>query len=542
MSAPFLQILLTIIAGILNFVLGVSLVILLIGRNSKKDKDMFYFSIVCFAAAFWAISTSITAIYEFERPLITMFSQYISYLAPVFIPYAALKFAIYFLAEGNREYWERRGILSIPVLVVTGIFLPEIGLMTYQTVDGFPDVRYGSIFHILYGAYLIIFLFLTLLIMGLKSRSKRYKDKRLTLRLLMICIGVPFIVSAITNIFLQIIDIQDYYLLGPMSSLVTTTGIAYLFLRQKLFSIRIIYAEMMVLFAIMIVVLSLRFFFVDTQGQYVVNFLFLILFLGLSGVLTKEIIKGVYEEEKLDTINSELEKLVIAKDEFMRIASLQLRTPLTVIIGYLSMIIGNKQDEYTLSDKASQDLKKAYTSAQNLNGIVNDLLSANAINSGEFNVNVQKDIDIQELFEGALEAKEVLFTDKQTDVSFKVKGSNPLVEIDKPKVLEVFNNLVDNAVFYGNGKVWITLSLQKTQIKILIKDNGVGISSEDAARIWKKFERGKKSPTINPNGSGLGLYLAKMIVKKHHGKITVESEGTGKGSEFMIQLPRTQPK
>lgn len=540
MSAPFIQILLTIITGILNFVLATSLIILLIGRNTKKHKDMFYFAVMCFAASFWAISSSVTATFEFENPLIVMFSQYISYLAPIFIPYATLKFAIYFLAEGNREYWERRGILAIPVLVVIGIFLPEIGLMTYQTADGFPDVRYGSIFHILYGFYLIIFLALSIIIMFLKSRSKRYSSQRNILYMLMGLIGIPFIVSAITNILFQILGNQDYFLLGPMSSLATTIGIAYLFLKQKLFSIRIIYAEMMVLFAIMVVVLSLRFFFVETQGQYFVNMMFLVLFLGLSGALTKEIINGVYEEEKLDSINAELEKLVTAKDEFMRIASLQLRTPLTVIIGYLSMIIGNKQDEYTLSDKASQDLKKAYISAQNLNGIVNDLLSANAINSGEFNVNVQKDIDIRTLIECALDAKEPLFTDKKIEVSFKVKGENPLIDIDKPKLLEVINNLVDNAVFYGNGKVWITLSLQKTQVKITIKDNGVGISSEDAARIWKKFERGKKSPTINPNGSGLGLYLAKMIIKKHHGKISVKSEGTGKGSEFMIQLPRTQ--
>jgi signal transduction histidine kinase len=111
--------------------------------------------------------------------------------------------------------------------------------------------------------------------------------------------------------------------------------------------------------------------------------------------------------------------------------------------------------------------------------------------------------------------------------------------VDKGKLKEALNNIIDNAVFYGRGKITITLDAKGKEFFIIaIKDNGVGITKEDAKKIWKKFERGKKSSLINPNGSGLGLYLAKQIMLKHGGDIEAHSNGRDKGSIFIFTLPK----
>jgi signal transduction histidine kinase len=541
MNLLSLQILLTFITGIFNFVLALSLSIMMLGRGGKKHRDMYYFVMALFASSVWAMSVAVIGLFELYSPLVAAIARYIAYLAPVCIPYAVLKFVQHFGVDEKNMFLGNRYQDFIPILIVLGVLIPELGLLSYQTIDGYPNVQYGGAFHWIYAGYYVLYFALSFLLIGFRAQYEKNKKLKNVLRVLIFILGAPFLVSIITNLGLQIMGVQNYFLIGPLSSLITTGGIIYLLFKHNLFQVRTIYIEMTVLFAIMSVVLFLRFYFVDTQDQYFVNSFLLVLFFFLSSVLTKEIVRGVYEEKKLDKINEDLAQLVVTKDEFMRIASLQLRTPLTVIIGYLSMILETHKTG-NISLKTKQDLGKAFVSAQNLNAIVNDLLSANDINSGEFRVKIQQEIDLVKLIKLALDSKEVFFQEKKTQVSFQATGTNPLVDIDKPKIFEVVNNLIDNAVFYGHGKVWVNLELYQESVKLSIKDNGVGIAKEDVKRIWKKFERGKKSPLINPNGSGLGLYLAKMIVQKHHGKIYVESKGSGQGSEFVIELPRTSAK
>ncbi len=259
--------------------------------------------------------------------------------------------------------------------------------------------------------------------------------------------------------------------------------------------------------------------------------------------MVREAYLGAKRQLFLDSQKEQLDKLLQDKTDFLRNASHQFRTPLTVIIGYLTDMTVEKSKAFEINAAAETDLNKVRISASNLNEIINDLLAANDINVGKFGINIKDDVDLRKFVDKVLEDKKALIEDRKTEVKIKTKGDDFKAFVDLPKLREAFNNIFDNAIYYGGGKVWVTIDAsRKTVFHLVIRDNGVGISRAEFKRVWNKFERGKKSSTINPNGSGLGLYLAKMIMQKHGGDLTGYSKGVGKGSTFTFILPRDTRK
>lgn len=115
----------------------------------------------------------------------------------------------------------------------------------------------------------------------------------------------------------------------------------------------------------------------------------------------------------------------------------------------------------------------------------------------------------------------------------------PLAYCDSKQVVNVVSNLLDNAVFYTN-QGGVTVSFENSGdgfIKVIVKDTGAGIAESDKGKLFQKFVRGSGATQLHPDGSGLGLYIAKKIVEGNNGTINVESEGAGKGSSFSFTLP-----
>jgi signal transduction histidine kinase len=348
--------------------------------------------------------------------------------------------------------------------------------------------------------------------------------------------------ASITNIILpSLFNNTQLIYYGPIATVVLSGLVLFTIIRYRLFHIQLPIAWLMTTLVITIILLTVRFIIIDSnfsEGVYS-TMLVLVMFTCLYTFLTREAYVGAQQQIVLDNKKQELEITLDSKNDFLKNASHQLRTPLTVIQGYLSMITGKEDPKYELNQAALDDLQKTYISAKNLNEIINDVLAANDINAGRFGINIQDTIDLKELIETIIKEKYELLNSKSTKVVFKIKGLEMQAFIDKGKLKEALNNIIDNAVFYGKGKINITLDAKgKEFFTISVQDNGVGISKEDSKKIWKKFERGKKSALINPNGSGLGLYLAKQIMLKHGGNIEAHSNGRDQGSIFIFTLPK----
>lgn len=244
----------------------------------------------------------------------------------------------------------------------------------------------------------------------------------------------------------------------------------------------------------------------------------------------------------IQAANSRLKELDKLKDEFLSIASHELRTPMTAIRSYLWLALSKSKGE--MSDKQKFYIDRSYSSVERLIKLVNDLLSVSRIEGGRIDL-VIEDVDLDKIIEDTI--IEILPRGNELGISINVDPHEepPLVKADSDKIKEVLINLMGNSLkFTPRGGV-VTLSLERKgeMMVVHVKDNGQGIAKEDIPKLFQKFNLIRDSYTVNNNifqGTGLGLYICKSVINLHGGEIWVESEGKGKGSTFSFTLKITK--
>lgn len=238
----------------------------------------------------------------------------------------------------------------------------------------------------------------------------------------------------------------------------------------------------------------------------------------------------------LKEANRKLTELDNAKSEFMSIASHQLRTPLAGVMGYLSMIMEGDYGE--INKEQEPILKDVLEATKRLIRMVNIFLNATRIEAGRFVMNFTK-VNFADSIEAiykelkpTADKKEVKLVHERTELGE--------AEVDADKIKDVILNLVDNAIKYSpGGEVRISSELinDGRHIHVMVQDTGVGIPPEEAKNLFSKFIRGSGIAQVEPDGSGLGLFIAKKIVEGHSGRIWAESDGLEKGSTFQFIIP-----
>ncbi|MBU4580378.1 GAF domain-containing sensor histidine kinase, partial [Patescibacteria group bacterium] len=255
---------------------------------------------------------------------------------------------------------------------------------------------------------------------------------------------------------------------------------------------------------------------------------------------TKEHLKELSKlNNDLKRVNQKLKDLLSMKNDFLHIVSHQLRTPLTAMRGFISM--WNEGDFDNLpKDKMGEIKTRIVNNSERLNNMVNDMVMAME-SEGELKVEF-KPVDLKKLLAGNIEMLKPSFEKKDLYLKYKETTKNiPQIEADEKLLLNIFMNLMDNSEKYTDkGGLTIAVGQYGDNVKISFIDTGIGLSREDKKILFKKFSRGAKSNYINPNGSGLGLFIIKQIIRKHHGKIKATSKGEGKGTAFTITLPARQ--
>lgn len=241
-------------------------------------------------------------------------------------------------------------------------------------------------------------------------------------------------------------------------------------------------------------------------------------------------------EKKVSAQTKDIKELLKAKSEFLNIASHQLRTPVSIIRGMLSMV-----QEGTLSKEEEQDfIRKSYQSVNRLTVIIKDILDAQTIAGGKIRIS-RAPTQISDLVNEAVNMLQLTAQEKDIVLKYDEPAEKlPRIFIDRDRMRGVLDDLIDNALRYtpkGSVIVSTALDKEKKQMIIKIQDTGIGLVKEDMAVLFGKFARGTGGKTINVNSSGLGLYIVKHIVEAHNGTITAESKGKNKGSAFTIKLP-----
>jgi signal transduction histidine kinase len=247
-------------------------------------------------------------------------------------------------------------------------------------------------------------------------------------------------------------------------------------------------------------------------------------------------------EEELTLVNERLRELDKVKSEFISVAAHQLRTPLSAIKWTLSLLID--EDSQNLTSEQRSLLMKGYESNERIINLINDMLVVTRIEAGKIQYNFSL-IHMEDLIDSVLLDFSGQAYVRKVKLAFERPASQlPYVNADPEKIRNVIQNLVENAMYYtkDGGEIIISTNTDESGfIKVMIKDNGIGIPARQQTSIFNKFFRADNAVKFKTDGSGLGLFVVKSTIEKHGGRVGFESV-EGKGTTFYFSLPVADSK
>lgn len=246
-------------------------------------------------------------------------------------------------------------------------------------------------------------------------------------------------------------------------------------------------------------------------------------------------------EKRMDLLTKQRQQLVkinAAKDEFISLASHQLRTPATAVKQYIGMILGGYFGE--LTDKQRDMLIQADLSNERQIRIINDLLKVAQIDSDKAALTLSR-MTLVPMFEEIINSMHDTLKARKQRVHIIAQRRDLTVVMDGERMRMAYDNLLDNASKYSpeNTNIEVRIFSKAGHIVVAIKDQGVGLSLRDRSKLFRKFSRLDNPLSATVGGTGLGLYWVKKVIDMHKGTITVESQ-PGKGSVFTVSLPNRE--
>ncbi len=284
-----------------------------------------------------------------------------------------------------------------------------------------------------------------------------------------------------------------------------------------------------------ILLLFFKLFTNDSLPGFLVDLAVFITVLVLGIFLTKSVRSEIRHRQEMEGVTNRLKELDKQKDEFISMAAHELRAPMTAIKGFISMVM--QGDAGDITEKARGFLADANAINDRLVRLVNNMLNVSRIEEGRMVYQVETENlsnvvrSVYSSFRPEAERKGLEY---RLNIPTAIEDK---VEVDVDRIHEVVANIISNAIKYTDkGKVEVALTQKKKdRVRVEVKDTGPGISSEEQKKLFTKFHR-VESNVGKTTGSGLGLYICKLLVEKFNGKIGVISE-PGEGSIFWFDIP-----
>ena len=241
---------------------------------------------------------------------------------------------------------------------------------------------------------------------------------------------------------------------------------------------------------------------------------------------------------ELRASNAQLHRLDEAKDEFISMASHQLRTPLTSIKGYISMLM--EGDVGKVTNEQKHLLSEAFIGSERMVRLIGDFLNVSRLQTGKFVID-RRPVDLGKLVQEEIDSLEPTASARGLSFDFKRPKNLPSISIDENKIQQVIMNFSDNALYYSkeSSKIKVSLKVVDDCIEFTVKDTGIGVPEAQQDQLFTKFFRATNARKQRPDGTGVGLFLAKKVIDAHGGEILFTSK-ENKGSTFGFRLPLTR--
>lgn len=240
-------------------------------------------------------------------------------------------------------------------------------------------------------------------------------------------------------------------------------------------------------------------------------------------------------EAQLQERNAELQSASDAKNTFLSSVTHELKTPLSIVIGFTELLGTNANGN--LTQEQLEQLCMVERNGRHLDRLVNDLVDVNRIESGRFTVNLEL-MDPEALLNETLDGLETITADKSQIVRKDFDLRRTMVKADRARLKQVITNLVTNASKYSpnDSVINVGASIENSALILIVADNGLGISREDQKKLFTPFFRSTNEDAQRENGTGLGLAITQSIIEMHCGSLELES-ALGKGTYVRVRIP-----
>lgn len=453
----------------------------------------------------------------------------------------------------------------------TSIYLLGIGIVFFITFF-FTDLMIPNMFKLIspdkwgwvigkfYYTYCITFNTLWVIILVNIFRKIKYSlnsSTRLNQLFMFWGLAIGILPPAILNILLPFFGIYGLSWIGPIISTIWIYIIGYSIIRYRQMDVRVVITEVL---AIALTVIFFINIFIQAQFGVWENITTFLVFLFLATYLIRGVLTESRQKEELRVLNEtleqkvaeqtkevrksydlekqarrELEKLNETKDQFIMITQHSLRTPLNNIqAGIKTLELESKKHGTNIP------LERIKSGVDRLTRITNDFLAITSIKS-EANILNLATSSLKPIIESII--KDLDYEIKQKSIHIHYSNDNsswPNLNIDKSKIFDAILIIIENAVKYNvnKGNIYISTNKDNDRFILQINDSGTGISREDKEKISHNlFHRGMLAQKLNPIGMGVGLSIARAIIKAHHGEMTIESEGENQGTSVTVSIP-----
>ena len=488
-------------------------------KNSITSRSFFFFSVV---TIFWGLSNYF--LYKYSDPAQTLLALRFHIFLTIWHAYAFFQLAYVFPSEQKvLPLWHRYGLLPLAFFSSTLLLIPfvfkEVSKLIPVEEIANPEKSQGIIL-----AAIVTFSFFAAGIFALFRRIGVSKgDERRQVMLMFtgmsLTAGLLLLFSFILPLGFKNFNFVPYGALFIFPVIVFTAYAIYI---VELFHVKNIFAGLFTFFLCTVSLVELV--LADTVEQLLLR---VAVFL-LTIIIGIQLVKNTFEIELANEQKSEL----------MSFATHEIRTPITVMRGYATMLLDGDRGE--INGQVKDLLQKIMIAGNDVTTLLSEYLDKSKIELGQLEYAPSR-FDVKTTVNELL----VIFRVHADQKNIKLTKSVPKspkceVYVDQSRFKEVLTNIIDNAIKYTpEGSISVSVTNDKGLVTVSIIDTGVGIEKEVMPSLFKEFSRADLQK-VNILGSGLGLYLAKKFTEAQRGKIWAESDGKNKGSRFYVQFPEAK--
>ncbi|HBH71289.1 MAG TPA: hypothetical protein DDX26_00305 [Candidatus Yonathbacteria bacterium] len=539
----------SIALSLMSFLLG--LIVYLKDRKNNLGKQWFVLS--TFISG-WAILLYLVA--SSPRAGDALNWQYLLDIVALGIPVAYFNFVVAFLGLKVRAQVWIFGAVSAMLSILSTTTFFKVGVIQKF---GFYWINPGEYYFVFPLFFLVIVTYSLFLLIRAYMTEPRGSILRSQIIYQLIAGAIGFSGGA-TNFLPQLFNIFPF---GNYFVIIYIFFVSYSILKYQLFNLKLILAELAILLLNLFLIVNI--FTSHAKFDLMLNVSVFTFIFAFSIILLRGIYKDIRDRERIEGLvkemevaNERLRAMEQQKTEFVSIASHQLRTPLTVIKGYASMILEGTFG--AINDVARDALENLFKSSEKIVALVDDLLTVSRIEQGRMMLNFET-INLKGLVQKVLTEMQGEIDEAKINLSFSAEDEEDFfVAVDEKKFKQVVHHILDNAIKYtpqhGSVRVTIVDDAITNNVRLIVSDTGEGMNEEQITAIFERFNLKNEQAEYSENQArqdfdaqnlggqaekgthGIGLYIAQEIISAHHGKLSIESDGKDMGTSVTVEIPR----